>query len=96
MDRTPLRRGASVPVPDRSILEPDSPAANRLDGARAIAQFWFGADTAETRKRIFKLAQDGTIPVAKLGGQLLANPSKDHQEAVWAFAQKRWPNFTGR
>ena len=73
MDRTPLRRGASVPVPDRSILEPDSPAANRLDGARAIAQFWFGADTAETRKRIFKLAQDGTIPVAKLGGRLLAS-----------------------
>jgi enoyl-CoA hydratase len=23
-------------------------------------------------------------------------PSKDHQEAVWAFAQKRRPNFTGR
>ena len=25
-----------------------------------------------------------------------SNLSKDHQEAVWAFAQKRRPNFTGR
>ena len=24
-----------------------------------------------------------------------SNLSKDHQEAVWAFAQKRRPNFTG-
>jgi enoyl-CoA hydratase len=25
-----------------------------------------------------------------------SNLSRDHQEAVWAFAQKRRPNFTGR
>jgi enoyl-CoA hydratase len=25
-----------------------------------------------------------------------SNLSKDHQEAVWAFVQKRRPNFTGR
>jgi len=25
-----------------------------------------------------------------------SNLSKDHQEAVWAFAQKRRPSFTGR
>jgi hypothetical protein len=25
-----------------------------------------------------------------------SNLSKDHQEAAWAFAQKRRPNFTGR
>ena len=25
-----------------------------------------------------------------------SNLSKDHQEAVWAFAQKRRPNFIGR
>jgi predicted alpha/beta-fold hydrolase len=25
-----------------------------------------------------------------------SNLTKDHQEAVWAFAQKRRPNFTGR
>jgi hypothetical protein len=25
-----------------------------------------------------------------------SNPTKDHREAVWAFAQKRRPNFTGR
>ena len=25
-----------------------------------------------------------------------SNVTKDHQEAVWAFAQKRQPNFTGR
>jgi enoyl-CoA hydratase len=25
-----------------------------------------------------------------------SNVSMDHQEAVWAFAQKRRPNFTGR
>jgi hypothetical protein len=25
-----------------------------------------------------------------------SNLSKDHQEAVWAFAQKSRPNFTGR
>jgi len=25
-----------------------------------------------------------------------ANLSRDHQEAVWAIAQKRRPNFTGR
>jgi hypothetical protein len=73
MTRPPMRRGASVPVPDRSVIEPDSPAADRLDGARAIATYWFGADTAETRKRIFKLAQDRTIPVAKVGGRLLAS-----------------------
>jgi enoyl-CoA hydratase len=25
-----------------------------------------------------------------------SNLSKDHQEAVWAFTQKRRPSFTGR
>ena len=25
-----------------------------------------------------------------------SNLSENHQEAVWAFAQKRRPNFTGR
>ena len=25
-----------------------------------------------------------------------SNLTKDHQEAVWAFVQKRRPNFTGR
>jgi len=25
-----------------------------------------------------------------------SNLSKDHQEAVWAFAQNRWPHFMGR
>jgi len=31
-----------------------------------------------------------------LGLKTQSNLSKDHQEAVWAFAQKRRPNFTGR
>ena len=31
-----------------------------------------------------------------LGLETQSNLSKDHQEAVWPFAQKRWPNFTGR
>jgi enoyl-CoA hydratase len=31
-----------------------------------------------------------------LGLETQSNLSKDHQEAVWAFAQKRRPNFTGR
>jgi enoyl-CoA hydratase len=31
-----------------------------------------------------------------LGLKTQSNLSKDHQEAVWAFAQKRRPTFTGR
>ncbi len=31
-----------------------------------------------------------------LSRETQSNLSKDHQEAVWAFAQKRRPNFTGR
>jgi enoyl-CoA hydratase len=31
-----------------------------------------------------------------LGLETQSNLSKDHQEAIWAFAQKRRPNFTGR
>ena len=31
-----------------------------------------------------------------LSSETHSNLTKDHQEAVWAFAQKRRPNFTGR
>jgi hypothetical protein len=41
------------------------------------------------------------LVMIRLLGQALSlethsNLSKDHQEAVWAFAQKRRPSFTGR
>jgi hypothetical protein len=51
MTTTPLRRRAPVPVPvpDRSL------AADRLDGAGQIAEFWYGSNTAESRKKIFRL-----------------------------------------
>jgi enoyl-CoA hydratase len=32
----------------------------------------------------------------RLSLETLSNVSMDHEEAVWAFAQKRRPNFTGR
>ena len=65
---TTLRRRAPEPVPYE-----DSLASDMLAGAGPIARFWFGSDTPEHRKRIFRLAEQKVIPVGKLGGRLVAS-----------------------
>lgn len=56
-----------MPVPDRSL------AADRLDGAGQIAEFWYGSNTAESRKKIFRLVELKAIPAGKLGRRLVAS-----------------------
>jgi hypothetical protein len=51
----------------------DSLASDMLAGAGSIARFWFGSDTPEHRKRIFRLAERRVTPVGKLGGRLVAS-----------------------
>lgn len=67
MSTTPVRRGVPMPAPDQSL------ASDRLDGARAIAAFWFGADTRENKRKVFRLIDLKVIPVAKVGGRLMAS-----------------------
>jgi hypothetical protein len=67
MSTIPVRRGTPVPAPDQSL------ASDRLDGARAIAAFWFGADTRENKRKVFRLIDLKVIPVAKVGGRLIAS-----------------------
>ena len=57
----------------RGAPEPDSVAVDRLDGSGAIASFWFGRDTPENRKKVYRLAETRALPIAKLGGKLIAS-----------------------
>jgi hypothetical protein len=56
----------------RVAPEPDSVAADRLDGSGEIAEFWYGHDSAENRKKVYRLAETKALPIAKVGGRLVA------------------------
>jgi hypothetical protein len=53
----------------------------------------FGHRAQNRRPRPSQLAH--SMMDLSLSLETQSNLSKDHQEAVWAFAQKRRPNFTG-
>jgi hypothetical protein len=53
--------------------EPGTVAADRLDGSGQIAAFWFGRDTPETRKKIYRLAETNALPIRRFGGKLIAS-----------------------
>jgi hypothetical protein len=57
----------------RGAPEPDSVAADRLEGSGEIARFWFGRDSAENRKKVYRLADTKALPIAKFGGRLVAS-----------------------
>ena len=57
----------------RGAPELDSVAADRLDGSGEIARFWYGRDTPENRKRIYRLAETRALPIARFGGKLVAS-----------------------
>ena len=42
-------------------------------GAGKIAQIVFGSDTPSTRRSIFHMAQNGQLPINKIGGRLAAS-----------------------
>jgi hypothetical protein len=62
-----------VPRFQRRAPDPDSLAADRLDGCGEITRFWFGHDTPENRKRIYRFAEMQTLPIGKLGSKLTAS-----------------------
>src|SRR6266851_8756966 len=57
----------------------------------AGAQSWSAKQGRPSVRRQHRGAGDLSLSL-----ETQSNLSKDHQEAVWAFAQKRRPNFTGR
>jgi hypothetical protein len=78
----------------RRAPEPDSVAADRLDGSGEIAIFWFGADTPEARKRVYRLAEQNVAPIGKLGGRLIASRralTEFHRQLTSIIAVRRAP-----
>jgi L-asparaginase len=79
-------------------------ASGKYDGA-----IWTeGSPRIEETIYWLNLLVDTTVPICGNAAQRMhgmmdlslsletqSNVTKDHQEAVWAFAQKRRPNFTG-
>ena len=51
----------------------DALVHDRLEGCGAIATFWYGRDTHETRKRVYGLIARKVIPAGKLWGKLVAS-----------------------
>jgi hypothetical protein len=57
----------------RGAPEPGTVAADRLDGSGAIAAFWFGRDTPENRKKVYRLSETKALPIRRFGGKLIAS-----------------------
>jgi len=57
----------------RGAPEPGTVAADRLTGSGEIAKFWFGRDTPENRKKIYRAAETKVLPIFKFGGKLTAS-----------------------
>jgi hypothetical protein len=53
--------------------EKSSIAADRLDGAAEIAEFLFGENTVENRKKVYRLAAQKQAPIVKHAGKLLSS-----------------------
>ena len=58
---------------ERRAPEPDSLAADRLDGAAAISRFWFGSESVQNLKRTYRLIEQQAIPVGRLGGRIVGS-----------------------
>ena len=65
---TTLTRRAPVSAPDQSEFVGD-----RLDGAKAIATYFFGSDSTENLRRVNRLIKQKEIPFGKLGGGLIGS-----------------------
>jgi hypothetical protein len=67
----------------RGAPEPDSIAADRLDGAAAISRFWFGSASPQNLKRTYRLIEQRAIPVGRLGGRIVGS-----RRALTAFHRR--------
>jgi|HubBroStandDraft_6_1064221.scaffolds.fasta_scaffold1129946_1 hypothetical protein len=57
--------------------EPKSPIAeDRLTGAGEIAAFWFGNDSPDNRKKVFRLIAARRIPAGKIGNLIVASKAR--------------------
>lgn len=59
-----------APLDDNTTYQLNSLADDRLDGAGAIAAFYFGADTPVFRKKVYYLKLKGA-PIGKRGDRRL-------------------------
>jgi hypothetical protein len=77
-----FRRSAPMPAPDLTLVN------DRLEGARAIAAFWFGSSTTQDMRRVFRLIDLKVIPVVKVGGRIMASKKvlKEHYERLTSSA----------
>jgi hypothetical protein len=48
-------------------------ASDRIDGAASIAIFLFGVNDWPSRKKVYRMANLGTLPIARLGSRLIAS-----------------------
>ena len=56
--------------------EDDSPGHDRLEGASAIAQYYYGNTEHKSVKRIYYAAEAKTLPIGKQGTKLIASKRK--------------------
>ena len=70
------------PLEDELLLPSDSPLADDiLEGVGPIAVFLYGADTKETRSKVYYDRESNRKPIGKAGGFLYASKAmlrKDH------------------
>ena len=53
--------------------DPNSLAADRLVGCKAIAEFWFGSSAHKYERQMFHLLEERKVPCGKIGGSWYAS-----------------------
>jgi hypothetical protein len=73
LDHEP-RRGRVCLDPEPIRAEPISEiVTDRLDGAPEISRFLYGTDAWRDRKKVYRAASSGELPIGKIGARLIAS-----------------------